>query len=146
MDELAHWLKTLTNMPAVALSPKAGAHGELCGMMAIRAAIEARGELETRRRVLVPESAHGTNPATAALLGFKVDEIPANGDGRVDLVAFKDKMGDDVAAIMLTNPNTCGLFERDIIEIVSVCARSRFLRLLHVRVKRFTFTHVLGKM
>ena len=117
MDELAHWLKTLTNMPAVALSPKAGAHGELCGMMAIRAAIEARGELETRRRVLVPESAHGTNPATAALLGFKVDEIPANDDGRVDLVAFKDKLGDDVAAIMLTNPNTCGLFERDIIEI-----------------------------
>ncbi|MEE3036749.1 MAG: aminomethyl-transferring glycine dehydrogenase subunit GcvPB, partial [Pseudomonadota bacterium] len=117
MDELAHWLKTLTNMPAVALSPKAGAHGELCGMMAIRAAIESRGELETRRRVLVPESAHGTNPATAALLGFKVDEIPANGDGRVDLVAFKDKVGDDVAAIMLTNPNTCGLFERDIIEI-----------------------------
>ena len=117
MDELAHWLKTLTNMPAVALSPKAGAHGELCGMMAIRAAIEARGELETRRRVLVPESAHGTNPATAALLGFKVDEIPANADGRVDLAAFKDKLGDDVAAIMLTNPNTCGLFERDIIEI-----------------------------
>lgn len=117
MDQLAHWLKTLTNMPAVALSPKAGAHGELCGMMAIRAAIEAKGELETRRRVLVPESAHGTNPATAALLGFKVDAIPADDEGRVDLAAFKDKLGDDVAAIMLTNPNTCGLFERDIIEI-----------------------------
>ena len=117
MDELAHWLKTLTGMPAVALSPKAGAHGELCGMMAIRAAIEAKGELATRTRVLVPESAHGTNPATAALLGFKVDEIPAQPDGRVDLAAFKEKLGDDVAAIMLTNPNTCGLFERDIIEI-----------------------------
>lgn len=117
MDELAHWLKTLTNMPAVALPPKAGAHGELCGMMAIRAAIEARGELATRRRVLVPESAHGTNPATAALLGFEVDEIPAGNDGRVDLAAFKGKLGDDVAAIMLTNPNTCGLFERDIIGI-----------------------------
>ncbi len=117
MDELAHWLKTLTGMPEVALSPKAGAHGELCGMMAIRAAIEAKGELATRTRVLVPESAHGTNPATAALLGFKVDEIPASADGRVDLAAFKEKLGDDVAAIMLTNPNTCGLFERDIIDI-----------------------------
>jgi len=121
MDDLAHWLKTLTGMPEVALSPKAGAHGELCGMMAIRAAIEAKGELDSRKRVLVPESAHGTNPATAALLGFKVDSIPANADGRVDLAAFKEKLqengGTDVAAIMLTNPNTCGLFERDIIEI-----------------------------
>jgi glycine dehydrogenase subunit 2 len=117
MDSLAHWLKTLTGMPEVALSPKAGAHGELCGMMAIRAAIEAKGELATRTRVLVPESAHGTNPATAALLGFKVDGIPADASGRVDLAAFKEKLGDDVAAIMLTNPNTCGLFERDIIEI-----------------------------
>ncbi|MCH1542037.1 MAG: aminomethyl-transferring glycine dehydrogenase subunit GcvPB [Alphaproteobacteria bacterium] len=117
MDALAHWLKTLTGMPEVALSPKAGAHGELCGMMAIRAAIEAKGELATRTRVLVPESAHGTNPATAALLGFKVDGIPADASGRVDLAAFKEKLGDDVAAIMLTNPNTCGLFERDIIEI-----------------------------
>ncbi|HAT07736.1 MAG TPA: aminomethyl-transferring glycine dehydrogenase subunit GcvPB [Rhodobiaceae bacterium] len=117
MDELSYWLKTLTGMPEVALSPKAGAHGELCGMMAIRAAIEAKGELATRTRVLVPESAHGTNPATAALLGFKVDGIPADTSGRVDLAAFKEKLGDDVAAIMLTNPNTCGLFERDIIEI-----------------------------
>jgi glycine dehydrogenase subunit 2 len=117
MDELAHWLKTLTGMQEVALSPKAGAHGELCGMMAVRAAIEARGEIDRRTRVLVPESAHGTNPATAALLGFSVDEIPASDDGRVDLAAFRDKLGDDVAAIMLTNPNTCGLFERDIIAI-----------------------------
>lgn len=117
MQELSHWLTTLTAMPSVALSPKAGAHGELCGMMAIRAAIEARGELETRIRVLVPESAHGTNPATAALLGFVVDEIPAQSDGRVDLSALQAKLGDDVAAIMLTNPNTCGLFERDIIAI-----------------------------
>ena len=75
MDMLADWLMTLTGTPAVALSPKAGAHGELCGMMAIRAAIEAKGELATRKRVLVPESAHGTNPATAALLGFQVDAI-----------------------------------------------------------------------
>jgi len=117
IELVAHWLKVLTGMPAVAMSPKAGAHGELCGMMAIHAALEARGEGDTRTRVLVPESAHGTNPATAALLGYTVDSIPATEDGRVDVAAFKAKLGPDVAAIMLTNPNTCGLFEKDIKEI-----------------------------
>ncbi len=119
IDTLAGWLKTLTGMPAVAMSPGAGAHGELCGMMAIRAALEDRGEgrAEGRHRVLVPESAHGTNPATAAALGFTVDAIPADDRGRVDLAAFRGKLGDDVAAIMLTNPNTCGLFESDIRDI-----------------------------
>ena len=78
IDRLAHWLKTLTGMPAVAMSPKAGAHGEICGMMAIRAALEARGERAQRRTVLAPDSAHGTNPATAAALGFTVKPIPAN--------------------------------------------------------------------
>ena len=112
IDTLAHWLKVLTGMPAVALSPAAGAHGELCGMMCIRAALDARSE--TRTRVLVPESAHGTNPATAAACGFAVDAIPANDRGRVDLAALKAKLGPDVAAIMLTNPNTCGLFEDEI--------------------------------
>lgn len=119
MEELSHWLMTLTGMAAVALSPKAGAHGELCGMMAIQAALEARGEGKTRTRVLVPESAHGTNPATAALIGYRVDAIPAKPNGRVDTEAFKAKLGPDVAAIMLTNPNTCGLFESDIIEIAA---------------------------
>jgi glycine dehydrogenase subunit 2 len=111
---LAHWLTTMTGMPAVAMSPKAGAHGELCGMMTIKAAIVARGEGATRTRVLAPESAHGTNPATAAQCGFTVDDIPADETGRVDLAAFKAKLGPDVAGIMVTNPNTCGLFERDI--------------------------------
>jgi glycine dehydrogenase subunit 2 len=115
IDTLAHWLKTLTGMPAVAMSPGAGAHGELCGLMAIRAALEARKE--TRHRVLVPESAHGTNPATAAACGFEVEAIPADARGRVDLAALKAKLGPDVAALMLTNPNTCGLFESDIIKI-----------------------------
>ncbi len=114
IDTLATWLKELTGMPAVAMSPKAGAHGELCGMMAIKAALEARGEADTRIRVLAPESAHGTNPATAAQCGFKVDSIPADATGRVDLDAFREKLGPDVAGIMVTNPNTCGLFERDI--------------------------------
>lgn len=119
MYELSHWLMTLCNMPAVALTPKAGAHGELCGMMAIRARLDADGQTH-KRRVLVPESAHGTNPATAVQCGFTVDEIPASGNGRVDLAALKAKLGDDVAGIMLTNPNTCGLFERDIIEIADL--------------------------
>jgi glycine dehydrogenase subunit 2 len=115
IDTLAHWLKALTGMPVVAMSPAAGAHGELCGMLCIRAALEAKGE--QRRRVLVPESAHGTNPATAAASGFAVDPIPANERGRVDLAAMKAKLGEDVAAIMLTNPNTCGLFEDEILDI-----------------------------
>ena len=109
MDLLAHWLKTITGMTAIAMSPAAGAHGEICGMMCIKAALEARGE--RRARVLVPESAHGTNPATAATCGYAVDPIPADERGRVDLAALKAKLGPDVAAIMLTNPNTCGLFE-----------------------------------
>jgi glycine dehydrogenase subunit 2 len=116
MDRLAHWLKVLTGMPSVALTPGAGAHGEFCGMVAIRAALEAKGQ-GPRKRVLVPESAHGTNPATAAACGFTVDAIPADARGRVDLAAFKAKLGPDVAALMLTNPNTCGLFEPDIVEI-----------------------------
>ncbi|MDB5467499.1 MAG: hypothetical protein JWQ46_2261 [Phenylobacterium sp.] len=116
MDRLAHWLKTLTGMPAVALSPKAGAHGELCGLLAIRAAHEAAGHGH-RRRVLVPTSAHGTNPATAAFVGYSVTEIAQTDDGRVDLSDLESKLSDDVAAIMVTNPNTCGLFERDILEI-----------------------------
>jgi glycine dehydrogenase subunit 2 len=114
MDELAHWLCEMTGMPAVALSPKAGAHGEFCGMLAIKAALEARGEGEKRKRVLVPESAHGTNPATAVAAGFIVDEIPARDDGRVHPEDVKAKLGPDVAGLMLTNPNTCGLFERDV--------------------------------
>ena len=115
IDTLAHWLKTMTGMPAVAMSPKAGAHGELCGLMTIRAALEAKGD--ARSIVLAPESAHGTNPATAALCGYRVKPIPATEDGRVDLEAMKEALGPDVAAIMVTNPNTCGLFEREIIEI-----------------------------
>lgn len=115
MREMARWLTTLTGMPAVTLSPKAGAHGELCGILTIRAAIAAKGEKRTR--VLIPESAHGTNPATAAFAGFTVDEIKATPEGRVDLDSLKGKLGPDVAAFMLTNPNTCGLFERDILEI-----------------------------
>ncbi|MGO4574057.1 aminomethyl-transferring glycine dehydrogenase subunit GcvPB [Microvirga sp. 2TAF3] len=117
MNELARYLVTLTNMTTVALSPKAGAHGELCGMMAIKAAIEAKGEGKTRNVVLVPDSAHGTNPATAALIGFVVKPVPARDDGWVHVDDVKKLLGPDVAAIMLTNPNTCGLFENQVAEI-----------------------------
>ncbi|SDH81866.1 aminomethyl-transferring glycine dehydrogenase subunit GcvPB [Roseospirillum parvum] len=112
---LAGWLTELTGMPAVAMTPAAGAHGELCGLMAIRACLEARGD--ARQVVLVPESAHGTNPATAALCGYQVESIPGTADGRVDVDALKRMLGPDVAALMITNPNTLGLFERDIIDI-----------------------------
>jgi len=114
MDMLAHWLKSLTGMPAIALAPAAGAHGELCGTMTIRAALTARGD--PRKVVLVPDSAHGTNPATAAMCGYRVEDIPSTSRGRVDLAALKARLGDDVAAFMLTNPSTCGLFEDEIIE------------------------------
>jgi glycine dehydrogenase subunit 2 len=115
IGELARWLSALTGMPAIAMTPKAGAHGELCGMMAIKAALEARGD--KRSIVLVPESAHGTNPATAALLGYRVQTVPARADGTVDPDEVKKRLTPDVAAIMLTNPNTCGLFERDVVAI-----------------------------
>src|SRR5690349_13464880 len=109
INELAFWLLDLTGMDGVAMSPKAGAHGELCGLLCIRAALETRGD--KREVVLVPESAHGTNPATAAFAGYRVENIPANAAGRVDLDALKARLGPDVAAVMITNPNTCGLFE-----------------------------------
>jgi glycine dehydrogenase subunit 2 len=116
INELAFWLIDLTGMHGVAMSPKAGAHGELCGMLAIKAALEKRGEGH-RKVVLVPESAHGTNPATAAFAGFVVEDIPATKEGRVDTEALKARLGPDVAAVMITNPNTCGLFERDLKDI-----------------------------
>jgi glycine dehydrogenase subunit 2 len=120
--ELARWLRELTGMPAIAMTPKAGAHGELAGMMAIKAALTARGE--GRSVVLVPESAHGTNPATAALLGYRVAPVPARADGTVDPVEVEKHLNPDVAAIMLTNPNTCGLFERDIVAIAAAVHRA----------------------
>lgn len=112
VNELAFWLIELTGMHGVAMSPKAGAHGELCGILCIRAALEARGD--AREVILVPESAHGTNPATAAFAGYKIEDIPANKDGRVDLDALKARLGPDVAGVMITNPSTLGLFERDL--------------------------------
>ncbi len=114
MDRLAGWLRALTGMPAIALSPAAGAHGEWTGLMTIRAAHEAAGD--ARARVLVPDSAHGTNPASAAACGYEVAAVPLNARGRVDLGALRSALDGGVAAFMLTNPNTCGLFEDEILE------------------------------
>src|SRR3546814_12692702 len=95
----------------VACAPKGCEHGELWGVRCIKAALEARGE--DRRVSLVPESAHGTKPATAAFAGFTVEDIPATEAGRVNLEALKARLGPDVAGVMITNTNTCGLFERE---------------------------------
>lgn len=112
--ELQKWLSDLSGLPSVTLNPAAGAQGEYAGIKCIRAAHEAKGN--ARKIVLVPDSAHGTNPATAAVCGYQVKTIKTNSEGRVDLEAFKEvvqELGEDIAAIMLTNPNTCGLYETD---------------------------------
>ena len=134
IEALANALLTMTGMDAVAMSPKAGAHGELCGMMAIKAAIEARGEGATRRVVLVPDSAHGTNPATAALIGYSVRSVPAGEDGNVSVEAVRAALAPDVAAIMLTNPNTCGLFERQIVGIAEAVHEAERISIATARI------------
>jgi glycine dehydrogenase subunit 2 len=117
MYELQRDLGEITGMDAVTLQPAAGAHGELTGVMIIRAYHASRGEGEQRRVVLVPDSAHGSNPATASMAGYQVREIPSGPDGEVNLEALQAELGPQVAAIMLTNPNTLGLFEERILEI-----------------------------
>lgn len=117
MYELQQDLGKIIGMDAVTLQPAAGAHGELTGILIIRAYHASLGEHEQRRLVLVPDSAHGSNPATASMAGYNVKEIPSAADGEVDLEALKRELGPHVAAIMLTNPNTLGLFERNILEI-----------------------------
>jgi len=116
--ELEESLKTITGMPGATLQPAAGAHGELTGILMIRKALEARGE--KREVVLVPDSAHGTNPATATFAGFSAQEIPSADDGTVDLGALDRTMDETVAALMLTVPNTLGVFEHQILEIADL--------------------------
>ena len=108
-------LAEITGMDRVTFQPVAGAHGELTGLMLIRAYHRFRNE--NRRKVLVPDSAHGTNPASAAMAGYTLVEIPSDERGLVDLTALKAALDSDTAALMLTNPNTLGLFEQDILEI-----------------------------
>ena len=111
-------LAELCGLHRFTLTPAAGAQGELCGMLLLRKYFAARGERRTK--VLVPDSAHGTNPASAALAGFQVAAIPSNSAGLVDLEALKEALDDQVAGLMLTNPNTLGLFERDIMAITEL--------------------------
>ena len=122
MYRVQELLKNLTGMKAAVLSPAAGAHGELCGIMAIKQALTHRGD--ARQIILVPTSAHGTNPATAAMCGYKIEQIPVNENGTVDTVYLAERLagekGKDVAALMLTNPNTCGLFESEVRKIADL--------------------------
>lgn len=116
---LQEYLKDLTGFSAVTLQPAAGAHGELTGVMMIQAYHQKHNDTE-RTEIIVPDSAHGTNPATAAMCGFTVIEVPSNNNGTVDLEALKKVVGPKTAGIMLTNPNTLGLFEVDIQEITQI--------------------------
>ncbi len=116
MEELKGDLCKLTGMDAFTLQPAAGAHGELTGMLCVKAYHESRGDTK-RVKMLVPDSAHGTNPASAAMAGFTVVTVPSRADGCVDLDALAALLGDDVAGMMMTNPNTLGLFEKDILLI-----------------------------
>ena len=111
--ELQEFLKDVTGMKGVSLAPMAGAQGEFAGVAMIRAYHEARNDHE-RTEILIPEAAHGTNPATAVMCGYKVREIPVNSDGDVDLEALKAACGPQTAGLMMTNPSTCGVFERQI--------------------------------
>ena len=115
MYNLQEALKVLTGMDGVTLQPAAGAHGELTGMMIIKAYFESIGE--TRKKVIIPDSAHGTNPASAKICDFDIVQITSNTKGQVDLDALKAVLDKDVAAIMLTNPNTLGIYEENVLEI-----------------------------
>jgi glycine dehydrogenase subunit 2 len=117
--ETERFLCEITGMDHFTLQPSAGAHGELTGVMLIAA--YHRSKNRKRKYVLVPDSAHGTNPASAAIAGFDIINIPSNADGTMDMACLKEKLNDDVAAIMMTCPNTLGLFENNIDEIAALC-------------------------
>ncbi|HKZ73853.1 MAG TPA: aminomethyl-transferring glycine dehydrogenase subunit GcvPB [Steroidobacteraceae bacterium] len=119
MYELQEMLKEVTGMQGVSLNPMAGAHGEFAGVAMIRAYHRARGDL-ARNEIIVPEAAHGTNPATATMCGCTVREIPVNAEGDVDLEALQDAVGPNTAGIMLTNPSTLGVFERRIEKVARI--------------------------
>jgi len=113
LHDLQETLKAVTGMRGVSLTPMAGAQGEFAGVAMIRAYHEARGD-HARTEILVPNAAHGTNPATAVMCGYKVTEVPVDGSGDVDLNALKAAVGPQTAGLMMTNPSTCGVFERRI--------------------------------
>ena len=118
--DLAMILAEITGMSRITLQPAAGAHGEYLGCLIIRAYHKSRGELEERNEMIVPDSSHGTNPASAAMAGFRVVVVPSNNSGMVDLDALKESIGAHTAGLMITNPNTLGIFEKNILEIARV--------------------------
>ena len=116
MYNLQEKLKYITGMDAVTLQPAAGAHGELTGMMIVKKYFEVKGEAQ-RKKVIIPDSAHGTNPASAKMCGFDIVQVKSNERGQVDIEVLKSLLDDTVAAIMMTNPNTLGIFEEKVLEI-----------------------------
>ncbi len=119
MYELQEYLKEISGFAAVSLQPAAGAHGEFTGVMIIKAYHDAMGHTN-RTKMLIPDSAHGTNPATSAMRGFEVVGVPSDSRGNVDLKALKELCDDTVAGLMLTNPNTLGLFEEHLVEVLDL--------------------------
>jgi glycine dehydrogenase subunit 2 len=115
---LSEQLIEITGMDAITLQPAAGAHGEMTGILLVRAYLESQGN--PRKKILVPDSAHGTNPATAAMCGYAVENLRSNSAGMVDLGALEAQVNEDVAALMLTNPNTLGVFEQEIHKIADL--------------------------
>jgi len=116
---LAELLKEISGFAALSLQPAAGAHGELTGLLMARAYHRSRGDAATRTKVLVPDSSHGTNPATATMVGYSAVTIPSNDRGGIDLAALKAALGPDTAALMITNPSTLGIFEDQIDQVLS---------------------------
>lgn len=119
MKTLENYLCEITGMERMTLQPAAGAHGEFTGLLLIKAYHESRGD-KKRTKIIVPDSAHGTNPASAVMAGYSVVSVPSGEDGCVDLEKLKEAAGDDVAGLMLTNPNTVGLFDKNILEITRI--------------------------
>ena len=118
LKTLSECLLEITGMDAITLQPAAGAHGELTGLLMVRAWHESKGN--ARKKVLIPDSAHGTNPATAATVGYSVENLKSNDRGMVEISALEAQMNEDVAALMLTNPNTLGVFEQEIHKIADI--------------------------
>lgn len=112
IHDLGLWLSEMTGLPGCTLQPAAGAHGEFAGLLMIRAALTKRGN--ARKKVLLPDSSHGTNPASAVYCGYQAVTLKSDADGKIDLAELAEKMDDEVAALMVTNPNTLGVFESDI--------------------------------
>src|SRR5690349_24625989 len=118
LKTLSECLVEITGMDAITLQPAAGAHGEFTGLLLVRGYLQSKGN--ARKKILIPDSAHGTNPATAAMVGYAVENLKSNERGMVDVASLQAQMNEDVAALMLTNPNTLGVFEQEIDKIAEL--------------------------